>query len=121
MIIAVDFDGTLVGSAWPAIGEPVPTAIETMQTWRDEGHKLIVWTCRAGRELDACKEWLIAKGVPFDAINENLPERIALYGGSDTRKVSADVYVDDRAVGVPSNPVEFWTLARERISRGDIL
>ena len=33
-------------------------------------------------------------------MNENLPELIELYGG-DTRKISADFYIDDKAV----NPI----------------
>ena len=104
-------------SAWPAIGTPVPTAIETLLQWREDGHKVVIWTCRAGRELEACEQWLIDNRVPYDALNENLPERTALYGGSDTRKVSADLYVDDRAVGAPADPAELWAMARERVSR----
>ncbi len=116
MIIAIDFDGTLVRSVWPAIGSPVSGAIETMRQWHRAGHRIIIWTCRAGAELEACEQWLIANGVPFDAINENLPERIALYG-SDTRKASADLYLDDKAVGAPDDPAELWRLAREKVAQ----
>ena len=31
----------------------------------------------------------------FDAVNENLPERIALYN-NDCRKIGADYYIDDK-------------------------
>lgn len=116
MIVAVDFDGTLCYSKWPAIGAPVPTAIDTMRRWRADGHRIIIWTCRAGPELEACREWLDAHGVPYDALNENLPERIALYG-NDTRKASADLYVDDKAVGAPTDPVELWRMARDRVAQ----
>lgn len=58
---------------------------------------LILWTCRAGKELDtaitACKEW----GLNFDAVNQSLPEWIEAWG-SDSRKVGADEYWDDKAV-----------------------
>ncbi len=114
MIIACDFDGTLVHSAWPEIGELVPTALETLRQWHHAGHHIIIWTCRTGKELEACEQWLIANGVPYDAINCNLPERVAFYGGSGTRKVSADLYIDDRA---PSDPVELWRMARERVTQ----
>ena len=40
-----------------------------------------------------------ARGLYFDAVNANLPERIAYFGG-DCRKISADEYWDDRAVVV---------------------
>ena len=116
LVIAVDFDGTLAYSAWPEIGEPVPGALETLRQWRAEGHRLIVWTCRAGQELEACERWLIHHRVPYDAINANLPERIA-YFGSDTRKISADLYIDDKAAGAPVDPVELWALARKTVAQ----
>ncbi len=117
MIISADFDGIIARSCWPAIGEPVPGALETLQQWHTDGHKVVIWTCRAGRELAACKQWLDAHNVPYDTIDANLPERIEIYGGSDTRKVSADLYVNDRAAGAPSDPVKLWALARERVSQ----
>ena len=33
----------------------------------------------------------------FDAVNDNLPEVIALYG-SNSRKITCDYYIDDRAL-----------------------
>jgi len=117
MIIACDFDNTICYPKWPAIGEPIPSAIETLRQWHHAGHHIIIWTCRTGKELEACEQWLIANGVPYDSINANLPERIEFYGGSDTRKASADLYIDDRAVGAPSDPVELWRMARERVTQ----
>ncbi len=92
LVLAVDFDDTICYSCWPSIGEPIPTAIETMQQWHTDGHRIIIWTCRTGKELEVCEQWLIANGVPYDSINANLPERVEFYGGSDARKVSADLY-----------------------------
>lgn len=40
-------------------------------------------------------EWCHGYGLKFDAINENLPEIIEYYGG-ESRKIFADVYIDDR-------------------------
>ena len=34
-------------------------------------------------------------GLKFDAVNENLPEIVEGFGG-DSRKIYADVYIDDR-------------------------
>lgn len=36
-------------------------------------------------------------GEPIDYANENIPERIEQWG-NDCRKISADYYIDDRAV-----------------------
>ena len=46
--------------------------------------------------------WCAGFGLYFDAVNKNVPERVALYG-TDSRKVSADVYIDDRAQ-IPNTP-----------------
>jgi hypothetical protein len=42
-------------------------------------------------------EWCAARGLEFDAVNENLPENKEFFGG-DTRKVCATEYWDDRSV-----------------------
>jgi hypothetical protein len=99
-IIAVDFDGCLCENAWPEIGKPNVELIERLkasQMWG--GDKLILWTCREGESLAKAVEWCKARGLVFDAVNENLPERIEQYGG-DSRKVSADLYLDDKAKNV---------------------
>lgn len=41
--------------------------------------------------------WCKERGIEFDAVNENLPELIELYG-NDCRKINADIYIDDKAV-----------------------
>lgn len=93
--VAVDFDGTICENAWPGIGEPNWELINWLCWWREKGNKLILWTNRTGEKLEeavtACKTW----GLRFDAVNENLPERILFYG-NDCRKISADYYIDDR-------------------------
>ncbi len=96
-IIAVDFDGCLCESKWPDIGQPNQTVIDALLQRQAEGDKLILWTCREGHLLDAAILWSLQHSLTFDAINANLPERIAEYG-TDCRKVSADEYWDDRSV-----------------------
>jgi hypothetical protein len=94
-VYAVDFDGLLCEEAWPSIGPPRKAVIDYFINLRACGHKLILNTCREGKHLEAAKKWCLACGLAFDAYNENLPERIAQYGG-DCRKISADFYYDDR-------------------------
>lgn len=94
MIIAVDFDGTIVKHEYPAIGKVMPFAFETLQTFRAQGDKLILWTCREGKELKAAVEFCKEYGLEFDAVNENLPD----YGlDNNCRKVFAHWYIDDKA------------------------
>lgn len=103
-VVAVDFDGTLCKSAYPDVGVVEKTHLLVHDLIRKEkanGSIIILWTCRCGKELDealaACKEW----NIPIDYVNENDPERTA-YFGADSRKISADLYIDDKA----TNPEE---------------
>jgi hypothetical protein len=100
MIIAIDFDGTIVTNKYPNIGEPNWGVINTIKSHQLKGDKIILWTCRNSDRLVAaveyCKEYL---DLHFDAINENLDE-IKVIWGNDTRKVYADEYWDDKAVRI---------------------
>ncbi len=95
-IIAVDFDGTLCYSNWPELGEPNNVLITYLKEWKKQGNKLILWTCRAGEPLDNAVLWCKQQGLEFDAINDNLPEIVSLYG-NNSRKITCDYYIDDRA------------------------
>ncbi|MBQ7581777.1 MAG: hypothetical protein IJU25_03045 [Lachnospiraceae bacterium] len=95
-IIAVDFDGTLCYSDWPALGEPNTELIEYLKRWKRRGNKLILWTCRAGEALDHAVSWCVEHDLEFDAINDNLPEIVEKYG-NNSRKITCDYYIDDRA------------------------
>lgn len=96
-IIAVDFDGTLCENKYPDIGAPIPTVIEFVKRQKADGNIIILWTCRAGQQLADAVTWCKNQGLIFDYINENVKENVAMYGG-DTRKVFADVYIDDKTL-----------------------
>ena len=98
-IIAVDFDGCLCENKWPEIGLANLPAIEALKRRREQGDKIILWTCRCGRQLAEAIEWCRGRGLHFDAVNENLPETKERYGEWGP-KVTADEYWDDRAVVV---------------------
>jgi len=100
LTLAIDFDGTIVEEAWPEIGPLEPWALEALQALHADGHYLVLNTCRKGPLLADVREFLKAKRVYglFETINRNSPRRIREYGG-DVRKLSADVYIDDRNLG----------------------
>lgn len=98
MIYAVDFDGTLsVGARWPEMGKPNKPLFDFLIRQQAAGAKIILWTNRSGGLLMGAVEFCRHRGLVFDAVNENLPDLIELYG-NDSRKVSADVYIDDKAI-----------------------
>lgn len=100
-IIAVDFDGTLCENNWPEIGEPKNEVITYLKNRQAAGDKLILWTCRVGEMLEKAVKWCIEQALEFDAVNENLPEIIESFG-SDTRKIFANEYIDDRNIPLSS-------------------
>ena len=61
------------------------------------GNKLILWTCRAGEALEKAVSWCREHQLEFDAINDNLPEIVEMYG-NNSRKITCDYYIDDKAV-----------------------
>lgn len=95
-ILAVDFDGTLVENKFPEIGEVNPVIWEAVSAYKAAGWKIILWSCRTETMLQDAVDFCAERGLIFDAVNENLPEVQAYYGG-DTRKVFADMYIDDRS------------------------
>lgn len=98
MIIAVDFDGTLYSgeNIFPRIGKPNNKLIQYLLWRQSEGDELILWTCRAsGKGLEEAVEWCEKQGLIFDEVNANLPRVIEAMGG-DSRKILADVYIDDK-------------------------
>jgi hypothetical protein len=98
-IFAVDFDRTLMtGNTWPNVdGKINRPMVEYLNMERKRGTKIILWTCRAGQALEDAVEACRQNGLEFDAVNENLPEIIEAYG-NDSRKISADAYIDDAAI-----------------------
>ena len=97
MIIAVDFDGTIVEHRYPKIGKEIPFAFDTLKALQEKQHQLILWTFRAGVELDEAVVYCLKKGIEFYAVNKSYPEEI--YDGLISRKVNADVFIDDRNIG----------------------
>jgi hypothetical protein len=95
--IAVDFDGTIVEHKYPEIGKELLFAFETLKQLIKQKHQVILWTYRAGQELDEAVEFCRENGVEFFAVNKNFPEEY--YDGSISRKIDADVYIDDRNLG----------------------
>ncbi len=112
-IIAVDFDGTCVASAFPKVGHDIGAA-PVLKELRAKGHQLILWTVRAnvanptsdnpdiittegGDFLDDAVGWFMDNHIILFGVNENYCQK----SWSSSPKCYADYYIDDRAIGVP--------------------
>jgi len=119
MIIAIDFDGTIVDHMFPDIGQAVPHAIRVMKKLQVAGNKLILWTMRSDKDtpnhgegeilttdgedfLTQAVEYCEARGITFWEVNKN-PEQ---HTWTHSPKVYAQLYIDDAALGCPlkTNP-----------------
>lgn len=100
MIIAVDFDGTIVEHEYPKIGKPIPFAFETLRRLQQENHRLILWTVREGDLLQEAIDFCAKNGVEFYAHNANFPEeKLSQDFKGSCRKLKADLFIDDRNLG----------------------
>lgn len=112
MIIAVDFDGTIVEHNYPRIGNEIPFAIESLLELQKEGHQLILWTYRTGDLLTEAVDYCKERGLEFYAVNQNYPEEE--FDESISRKIYADLYIDDRNIGgLPDWDQIFQMIPRE--------
>ena len=99
MIIAVDFDGTIVENRYPDIGAERPFATDTLRMLAKDKHQLILWSCREGKLLDDAVMWCRERGVEFWAVNNDYPEEDMNKNHHFSRKIKADMFIDDRQVG----------------------
>ena len=115
MVIAVDFDGTVVEHEYPKIGAERPFATDTLRMLMQDGHQLVLWTVREGQLLQDAIDWCKERGVEFYAVNSDTSE---IFNEAKDKnfscKLNADVFIDDKNInGLPS-----WTDIYEIITRG---
>jgi len=115
MKIAVDFDGTIVDNNYPKIGKPKLFAFETLLELQKKGHDLILWTYRSGSKLDEAVAFCKEKGLEFYAVNKNYPEEQE--DERMSRKIAADIYIDDRNLGGFPGWSEVWKTLNPQVYR----
>ena len=104
--IAVDFDGTIAQlEEFPLIGEPISKAREALQSLKDRGFEIVVYTCRANpgqtkTNAQQVEQYLLEFEIPFDRIAEG-------------EKPIAQYYIDDRAVKFEGD----WDKVLKQIAR----
>ena len=116
MVIAVDFDGTIVEHKYPEIGREIPFAIETLKMLIEDRHQLILWSVREGELLEEAVNWCKERGVEFYAVNRDYPEEKKENNNHFSRKLKADLFIDDRNVGGLPDWGEIYRIIRENKS-----
>ena len=119
MTIAVDFDGTIVKHRYPKIGEEIPFAIETLKMLQKDHHRLILWSVRDGQLLDEAVEWCRQRGLEFYAVNRDYPEEAEEHKGF-SRKLKADLFIDDRNLGGLPDWGDIYRMITEKITFEDL-
>ena len=97
LTIAIDFDGTIVDDDYPGIGKPRIFVFETLKKLQEDGHRLILWTYRSGLKLEDAVNFCRENGIEFYAVNKSFPEEQFDY--TKSRKIHADIFIDDRNLG----------------------
>lgn len=96
--LAIDFDGTIVEDAYPGIGKAKTFAFETLKQLQVEGYRLILWTYRSGKYLEEAVDFCKKNGIEFYAINSSFEGEV-FDGEQQSRKIDADLFIDDRNLG----------------------
>ena len=117
MIIAVDFDGTIVDHHYPAIGPEKPFAIETLKKLVEEQHRIILWTVREGKLLEDAVSFCRKRGLEFYAVNRNYPEEEC----PESRKLNADLWIDDRNLGGLPEWGTIFQMIQKRLTFHDLM
>ena len=121
MLIAVDFDGTIVEHKYPAIGAEIPFAIETLKKLAAEKHLLILWSVREGKLLDEAVEFCRQRGLVFYAVNRDYPEEEKQQNNHYSRKLKVDLFIDDRNLGGLPDWGTIYEMVTKRLSYEDLL
>ena len=121
MLIAVDFDGTIVEHKYPAIGKELPFAIETLKKLQSERHKLILWSVREGQLLDDAIAFCRDRGLEFYAVNLDYPEEEKGQNNHFSRKLKVDLFIDDRNLGGLPDWGMIYEMVSKRLSYEDLM
>lgn len=131
-IIAIDFDGTCVDHRYPHTGQDVPDAAAVIREIQAR-HEIILLTMRGRTErdpatglfvLDVAVRWFRDRELRLHGVNENPGQE----AWTDSRKVYANRYIDDAAVGCPltqytgfRGPVVHWLEVRRLLTAEGLL
>lgn len=94
--ICVDADGTCFTHDYPRIGKDIGAA-PVLKKLTDNGHNLIIFTMRSGKELDEAVNWFKENGIPLYGIQTNPTQK----SWTSSPKAYGQLFIDDAALGCP--------------------
>lgn len=99
MIIAIDFDGTVVTHMYPEVGEDIG-AVPYLKKIVESGNEIILCTMRSKHNgtLQDAINWYKDNGIPLYGVNSNPTQK----RWTDSPKIYAHCYIDDAALGIPT-------------------
>ena len=121
MTIAIDFDGTIVEHAYPAIGKELPFATATLRQLIADHHRLVLWSVREGQLLEDAVNWCKERGVEFWAINRDYPEEEKEKNNHFSRKLKVDLWIDDRNIGGLPDWGTIYRMIKEGVTWEDLM
>lgn len=116
-LFAIDFDNTITEGNYHPLNLNVPIrdfAKEVIDKIRDHGGKVAIWTCRTGDDAEMVKLILMDNQIRYDVFNENFPEISDEFGG-ESRKVFADLYIDDSGISYKATGKEIDWLEIDKL------
>jgi len=122
-VVAVDFDGTIFNGTkvLEETGVPNPKVVAKIRELLDNDLcEVVLWTCRTDQSLQEAIDNLRAINLELNAYNENAPSvQKQIDAGKlwHSRKILADLYVDDKS---PGSIETFLRLDVERTARNFI-
>lgn len=120
LVIAIDFDGTIVKQDYPNIGKLYDSAKECINELYNSGrYYIIIWSTRCGQDEADMINFLNKNEVKYHKVNGNLPEFSELQeakGFSTPRKIYYDLLVDDKSLLMQSFDLEYeWPMVKNLI------
>ncbi|QCX52267.1 BT0820 family HAD-type phosphatase [Elizabethkingia sp. JS20170427COW] len=112
--LAIDFDGTIVEDAYPKVGQAKIFAFETLLKLQSEGYRLILWTYRSGQALQDAIDFCKKNGLEFYAVNSSFEGEI-FDNETQSRKIDADLFIDDRNLGGFPGWGEVYNIIKQKI------
>lgn len=104
MVFGIDFDNTIATHNYPFVGELIPMAKEVINTLKDNGHYIFLWTVRGNESWDSdgkinalqnAREFLDENEIEIDGFNSSPIHP------SSSPKQHCDYFIDDINLGTP--------------------